>query len=194
VERLAKAVYRISISSGDSEKMVTHYRIGEFAVLGGVSAKTLRFYDDIGLLRPAASDPRTRYRHYHPQQLQDLAAILALKDLGLSLPEIRLAMNRDASRVGRRRLLETLKAAVEHSIQEAGRKLRWVQSALDDSSHSHQPAPVVVKRRPAIRVASVRSRVKTYADILPLEQHLFDALPSASIGRVRGVLWHRCAD
>jgi hypothetical protein len=35
--------------------MSAQYRIGEFADLGGVSAKTLRFYDEIGLLRPVAS-------------------------------------------------------------------------------------------------------------------------------------------
>jgi DNA-binding transcriptional MerR regulator len=44
--------------------MPRHYRIGEFAELGGVSAKTLRFYDEIDLLRPAFVDPRTRYRLY----------------------------------------------------------------------------------------------------------------------------------
>jgi DNA-binding transcriptional MerR regulator len=48
------------------------YQIGEFAELGGVSAKTLRFYDEIGVLRPASVDSRTGYRHYLPQQLEDL--------------------------------------------------------------------------------------------------------------------------
>jgi DNA-binding transcriptional MerR regulator len=36
------------------------YRIGEFAALSGVSVKTLRFYDQIGLLQPALVDARTR--------------------------------------------------------------------------------------------------------------------------------------
>ena len=36
------------------------YRIGEFARLGGASIKTLRFYDELGLLRPASVDARTR--------------------------------------------------------------------------------------------------------------------------------------
>jgi DNA-binding transcriptional MerR regulator len=58
--------------------MSVQYRIGEFADLSGVPAKTLRFYDEIGLLRPAAVDPRTRYRLYLPQQLEELASILAL--------------------------------------------------------------------------------------------------------------------
>src|SRR5215831_2656741 len=68
--------------------MPANYRIGEFAELSGVSAKTLRFYDEIGLFRPAATDSRTRYRHYRPHQLEELASILALKSLGVPLHEI----------------------------------------------------------------------------------------------------------
>jgi hypothetical protein len=42
------------------------YRIGEFASLSDVSTKTLRFYDEIGLLRPATTDPITRYCQVRP--------------------------------------------------------------------------------------------------------------------------------
>jgi len=45
---------------------------------------------------------------------------------------------------------------------------------------------VVVKNRPDTVIASVRAKVKNYADILRFEQEL--------IGDLRGVLWHRCAD
>jgi MerR HTH family regulatory protein len=69
--------------------MSMHYQIGEFAELGGVSAKTLRFYDEIGVFRPASVDPRTGYRRYSPQQLEELASILALKNLGVPLARLR---------------------------------------------------------------------------------------------------------
>ena len=70
------------------------YRIGEFARLGGVSIKTLRYYDAIGLLRPAAIDARTQYRRYASRQLQELAKILELKNLGASLGDIRRVIGR----------------------------------------------------------------------------------------------------
>jgi hypothetical protein len=38
------------------------FSIGEFSRLGGVSVRTLRHYDEIGLLRPATVDPDTGYR------------------------------------------------------------------------------------------------------------------------------------
>lgn len=174
--------------------MLVCYRIGEFANLTGVSTKTLRFYDEIGLLRPVGIDSRTRYRHYGAHQLQDLSAILALKELGISLPEIRQVMNKAKSKKERRELLEGLRDSVKHSIESAEQSLRWINAALKDLNDSIQPVPVVVKHRPAVQVASLRIEGDTYMDILSYEQELLGALPAQSLGRLRGVLWHRCAD
>jgi DNA-binding transcriptional MerR regulator len=65
------------------------FSIGEFARLGAVSIRTLRHYDEIGLLRPAEVDPVTGYRSYSAKQLRQLNRIVALKDLGLSLGQVR---------------------------------------------------------------------------------------------------------
>lgn len=62
--------------------------IGEFARLGGVSARMLRHYDTIGLLTPSQVDPTTGRRFYQLGQLPILNRILALKTLGFSLAEI----------------------------------------------------------------------------------------------------------
>lgn len=170
------------------------YRIGEFADLSGVSTKTLRFYDEIGLLRPASVDSRTRYRHYSPRQLEELAAIRALKDLGVSLADIRNLTAKAKSAKSFHRLLSELKATVEHSIQSATQSLLWINAALAEVNASERPIPVVLKHRPALPIASVRARVQTYSEILRFEQELFQALPPESMGAMRGVLWHRCAD
>ena len=174
--------------------MPAHYRIGEFAELSGVSAKTLRFYDEVGLLRPASIDPRTRYRHYLPQQLEELASILALKDIGVSLAEVRQLSSKTHSNKERQEILNELKKRVEYSIQTASRSLQWIQSVLDDLDGCTRPIPVVVKRRPAIPIASIRSKVESYAQIARFEKELLNALPPHAVGSVRGVLWHRCAD
>jgi DNA-binding transcriptional MerR regulator len=162
------------------------YRIGEFAALSGVSVKTLRFYDQIGLLQPAGVDPRTRYRHYLPQQLQELASIRALKDLGASLQDIR--------RMKRRELLEKLRDGAERSMASAQRSLAWIDGALDELHGTERPVAVVVKRRPSVRVASIRAKVNRYAEIAEIERELGRAVPAGMAGDMRGVLWHRCAD
>src|SRR5437763_1190975 len=62
--------------------------IGAFAQLGQVSPRTLRHYDDLGLLVPQRVDPMTGYRSYDLGQLARLHRILALRDLGFALDQI----------------------------------------------------------------------------------------------------------
>ena len=172
------------------------YRIGEFAELSGVSAKTLRHYDKVGILRPAAVDARTHYRLYTSGQLRELSSILALRDLGLSLREIRVFVSSSADR---RKLLLRLRQSTHLTIVKATQSLHHIDAALDQGIG--QPGgwtdavPVVVKQRRAMHVASLRTEMKSYveADVLRLESELLSALPVESLGSVRGVLWQRCA-
>lgn len=83
------------------------YKIGEFAKLSRIPVKTLRYYADIGLLPPKEVDPFTGYRFYSGGQLEAARQILALKELGFSLEEIR-AYKEDASALLRRREQEIL--------------------------------------------------------------------------------------
>ena len=62
---------------------------GEFSKISRVSKRLLHHYDEIGLLKPAHIDPSTGYRYYSANQLSRLNRILALKDLGLSLEQMR---------------------------------------------------------------------------------------------------------
>ena len=176
------------------DKMMMQYRIGEFAEISGVSAKTLRFYDQIGLLRPAYIDARTRYRLYLPEQFEELAAILALKALGASLDEIHHALTKATSSQNRRRLLENLKTKVEHSIEERRLTLKRIDAALQEAAGGYPTIPVVVKQRPPVLVASIRSQVSSYDDIQHFERELTEDVPPDVMGNLRGVLWHRCAD
>ncbi len=66
----------------------TMYTIGEFAAFGHVSARMLRHYDAIGLLRPSEVDERSGYRRYAPEQLGHLLRIVELRDYGCSLDDI----------------------------------------------------------------------------------------------------------
>ena len=174
--------------------MRERYRIGQFADLGGVSAKTLRFYDEMGLLTPASVDPRTGYRFYLTQQLQELAAILALKELGVPLAKIRTLMRKPGTGKQRRQVLLEIRSTVAQSIQTANQSLEWIDAALNELDQSEQPVSVVVKRRPPILVASIRSKVQTYSEIEHFDRQLLAEVPESLRGDLRGVLWHRCAD
>ena len=70
-------------------KMKDILRIGEFSKLNNIPIRTLRFYDQIGLLKPYQVDPETNYRSYHIEQSSLVDAIQYLRQLDFSLEEIK---------------------------------------------------------------------------------------------------------
>ncbi len=62
--------------------------IGEAAKLKQVSVKSLRYYETIGILKPAYVDPSSGYRYYSPNQMIDLDVILTCIELGIPLKSL----------------------------------------------------------------------------------------------------------
>lgn len=73
------------------------YSIGEFSKIGCVSTKTLRYYDEIGLLRPAYVDEENHYRYYEEKQVDELLLISELKSYDLRLEQIKAIMESEDS-------------------------------------------------------------------------------------------------
>lgn len=68
--------------------MERHWKVGDLAKLTGLTVRTLRFYDQIGLFSPSAQTD-SGHRLYDDSDLARLHQILSLKDLGLSLDEVK---------------------------------------------------------------------------------------------------------
>ena len=81
------------------------YRIGEFSKMSKTTIKTLRYYDEAGLLRPACTDPATGYRLYTTDQLVRLHRIQALRQVGLSIDWLLYTSGAAQGRGRRNRLL-----------------------------------------------------------------------------------------
>ena len=71
------------------------YRIGEFSTLSKTTIKTLRYYEKEKLLIPSYVDLETGYRFYETKQLLDLSKIISLRQIGLSIDNIRNILNGD---------------------------------------------------------------------------------------------------
>ncbi|GGN49732.1 DNA-binding transcriptional MerR regulator [Actinoplanes campanulatus] len=69
--------------------------IGAFARTVRMTPKALRLYDELGLLPPAAVDPESGYRFYHPDQRERALLIARLRRLGMPLAAIRTVCDRD---------------------------------------------------------------------------------------------------
>lgn len=65
------------------------YRIGEFSKLTNLSVKTLRYYNEIGLLIPEEVDIYSSYRYYGSRNLEEVKIINRLKSVGFTLEEIK---------------------------------------------------------------------------------------------------------
>lgn len=68
------------------------YTVNKLAKLSGVSVRTLHFYDEIGLLKPAYLGDNN-YRYYEEEQLLMLQQILFFRELGLPLSDIQRIVN-----------------------------------------------------------------------------------------------------
>lgn len=101
--------------------------IGEVAKLDGISTKALRYYDAHGILTPFATDPRTGYRYYTPDQMLEMDVIRLCLDAGVPLDSIESFRDSDGS-LDWRSLMETGR---ERVAQEAAR-LRTLETSLND--------------------------------------------------------------
>ncbi len=65
------------------------YTIGKLSKICDLPVKTLRYYDDIGLLKPSYIDSETNYRYYDYDKIEAIKIILLLKSLHIPLANIK---------------------------------------------------------------------------------------------------------
>lgn len=103
------------------------WAIQQIAKLAGTTSRTLRHYDDIGLLAPTRIG-RNGYRHYDETALVRLQRILLLRDLGLGLPQIAEVLTRGE---GEAHALETHLAWLRQEQNRLARQIASVQTTID---------------------------------------------------------------
>ena len=143
----------------------TLYKIGMFAAMNHVTVKTLRFYEEQGLLMPALIHPETGYRYYTLSQMAVLHQITALKLAGFTLEEIaRIHSGADEAAV-----LLKKKSELLAKIAELTRQVAVVDGYLSKKK-TGLSAPVLMKTIPETTVAFMRVRLHSY-------DCLFDRMP-----------------
>ena len=97
----------------------TLFTIGQFAALHEINKKTLMWYDEIGLLKPACIK-ENGYRYYSYQQSAELETILMLRELNVSLEEIRKFM--------RNRTVDNFECLLQEKITELNQTISHLKS------------------------------------------------------------------
>lgn len=129
--------------------------IGEFARLGQVSPRMLRHYGELGLLKPSQVDAQTGYRHYDVAQLRRLHRLLALRDLGFTLEQIRSMLDDEPTVDQMRGMLRLRQAQIEQDVADEQARLRRVDAHLRalEGSVVMSSLDVAIKTTEPVRVA-----------------------------------------
>ncbi len=99
------------------DKLLT---IGQFAAMHGINKKTLMWYDEIGLFKPAVINPENGYRCYNYHQSPVLETILLLRELDVSIHEIQSFM--------KKRSAASLKCLLEEKITALDMQITHLQA------------------------------------------------------------------
>jgi len=154
------------------------YRIGEFSRLCRVPVSALRYYADLELLPPAAVDPDSGYRFFTVDQLPRLNRILALKDLGLTLDQIKAVLDEELTAAELRGMLRIKRVEHDRAATEAAARLSRVEARLRAiESEGTMPAhEVVLKTLAPYRVLAVREVVAEPSGVATLLMDGFAAI------------------
>ncbi len=157
------------------------YSIGEYSRIAQVSKRLLRYYDEIGLFQPIKVESTSGHRYYSASQLPALNRILALKELGLSLDQIRRFMKDDISLEEIQGMLLMKKAELEQQVLGELKCIRTIESRLkqikDPGIHARD---VVVKQVPQQKLIGIRKVLSTAESGDDLFWSVMNALPGGN--------------
>lgn len=153
-------------------------KISEFSRLTQVPVKTLRYYDDIGLLKPHSVDAFTGYRYYSAEQLPRLNRILVLKLLGFSLEQVRDVLDEGLTAEQIRGMLRLKRAELQQQLEHDQMRLMYVEAKIYQIEQEHKMSEydVIVKSVEPFPVASIREVAPSMQEIGLTLNRIFDEL------------------
>ena len=137
------------------------FKIGEFSKICRISTKMLRYYDEIGLLKPTTIDEITGYRYYSAESMQKTYRILVLKDLGFSLSETKKLIDDNVADEELKKYLILKKEEQINEVRSINSRINKINNYLnilncEDIVNDYN---VVIKEVLETNVASIRIKV-----------------------------------
>lgn len=154
------------------------FKIGDFSRIARVSARLLRYYDEIGLLKPGSIERDTGYRYYSASQLPRLNRILVLKELGLSLEEIARVLDSNLSAAELRGMLMVRRSDAQRVLSDEMDRLRHIESRIAqiDAEGELSVDDVIMRSEPAQLLLSVRRVVPSFVAARELIRELSESM------------------
>lgn len=140
-------------------------KIGEFSKLSRVSIRMLRYYDEVGLLKPMLIDPDSAYRYYSEDQLAVAWRIKALKDMGFALSAIGEMIADYGDKAALMEHMRKKQAELAEELAQTEYRLRLLDTAIErlrkDETMKYD---VTLKTFPERYAATVRMTIPSYYD------------------------------
>lgn len=156
-------------------------KISDFSKLTYIPVKTLRYYDEIGLFSPAQVDKFTGYRYYSMTQLPRFYRLLALKELGFSLEQIKQLLDENISLEQLRGMLRLRQNEMAQQLKAQHLQLSHVENMLKliELEGNMSNYDIILKSVPSFRAVSVMGTTPTWDELGITLDSMFDKVGEA---------------
>lgn len=139
------------------------FKIGDFSKLIKVSVRMLRYYDEVGLFKPAEIDDFTGYRYYSAKQISDINLIVSLRDMGFNVADIA-AFMKEKSEEKLEDILKIKSEEIRNNIRAEEIRLEKINSTIKNMKKErvNMKYNVTLKSLPSYKVISLRDLIPAY--------------------------------
>jgi len=175
------------------------FKIGDFSMLSKVPVKTLRYYDQIDLLKPKQIDQDSGYRYYSAEQLLEVNRIFLYKELGFTLKQMGQLLREDISVEQIQGMFLLKESEIQQLIEKEQQKLARIKERMHLIKREgcvEKEQEVIIKSVESKRIMSFQSNGTV--DVIPLFfetfHHLLHKHPQELNSEPQIVLWRESLD
>ncbi len=159
------------------------YKIGEFSRMTNLTVKTLRYYDEAGILTPSSRDEESGYRLYDSEDYQKAELVILLRRLNFSISEIRDVLENFQDKSDLRYYLGEKKMQISKRLSHYKELMRTIDAYISQPEQEEKSMQyeIETKTYEPMLVASIRFR-GSYEDTGKYYGKIFSAVKSKAAG------------
>ncbi|WP_375567092.1 MerR family transcriptional regulator [Bacillus pumilus] len=170
------------------------FKIGDFSMLSKVPVKTLRYYDQIDLLKPKQIDQDSGYRYYSAEQLLEVNRIFLYKELGFTLKQMGQLLREDISVEQIQGMFLLKESEIQQLIEREQQKLARIKERMHLIKREgcvEKEQEVIIKSVESKSIMSFQSNgtVDEIPSFFQTFHHLLLKIQQESISGPQVVLW-----